>query len=150
MKKIVFSICLLLVCAVLLTACGKGAGDAFDAEKAFERILSEVKYGAKLEDVSKSAEFAFSGVPEGTEIRFWASEDGKLADAAILFKVKDAADLEKVRTSVEQYIKERRIEAERYSPEEVTKLDGAVTKAAGNYFIVCVTDDLASARDILN
>lgn len=149
MKKIIFSICLLLVCAFLFAACGKQEGEAFDAEKAFERILSEVKYGAKLEDVSKSAEFAFSGVPEGTEIRFWTSEDGKLADAAILFKAKELSDMTAIKTAVEQYVAQRKTEAERYSPEEVSKLENTVILENGVYLIVCVTDDVNAARDIL-
>ena len=148
-KKLIVMISVLLVSALLLSACGGKENAGFDAEKAFGRILEEVKYGSELEDVSKAAEFSFSGVPEGTEIRFWTAADGRLADAAILFRVQASEELEAVKASVEQYIAQRKTEAERYSPEEVSKLENAVKFASGNYYIVCITDDAVTARDVL-
>ena len=147
-KKIVSILAAALALAVCFTACKGPAAEPFDAEKALDRLLNEVKYDGELEDVSEYAEFTLNDIPEGSEIRMYTA-GGKLADAVIMVKVPSAEDVETVKASISEYVDSRREEASRYEPEEVPKLDNAVVYANGEYVFACITNDVSSASTIL-
>ena len=81
-----------ILAAIILTlaACGgdkKGQTTAaFDAENAFSRLLSEVKYAETLSDTSSSADFMFSDLPQNAEIKMYTCESGSHPDELIMMK----------------------------------------------------------------
>lgn len=145
MKKL---LCLFIAAliAASLAACAKE--EPFDAEKAYARIVSEVKFEAELRDMTDYAAFVFGDVAEGAEIRMLNADD-KFEDAVIMFTLKDPADAEKAETAIRNYIAERKTEADRYNPEELPKLENAVVYTNGVHVFCVITDDAETARAIL-
>ncbi len=144
------AICFALV-AVLAAAlfCGCGEKKApFDAEVAFGRILTEVKFAEELEDSSEYAEYTFGELPEGTKVKHFAAT-GKCTDTVMLFTVQNESDLDAVETVVRDYLNSLKNEADRYEPEEVPKLQNAVIYRNGTNLIVCVTADTETVNSIL-
>ena len=154
MKRIIVMILAAVMAISCFAACsGNGekgdAKEAFDPEKAFERLRTEVKFDAELEDASEYAEFVFGDAAKGGEIKMYQA-GGKLADALILFKLKDEADFDGVEAAVKDYIETAKLEADRYNPQELKKLENTFVRKSGLYYIVCITGDSETARSILN
>lgn len=146
MKRL-FCLFFALLIAVSLSACKK-ADEPFDAEKAYARLLSEVKYEDELRDMTDYAAFVFGDAAEGAEVRMMNADD-KFEDAVIMFTLRDPADAAKAEAAVRTYIAERKTEADRYNPEEVPKLDKAVIYTNGVYVFCVITNDAETARSIL-
>ena len=141
------AIALVMVFAAVFAACGPKAAP-FDADAAFSKLLSDVKYAQTLEDASAYVEYTIGDLPEGTEAKVFTA-GGKYADCAMLFKVKDAADLDAVEAAVRGYLDSIKDEANHYDPEQVPKIEKAIVMRNGTSLIVCVTDDLEAANAIL-
>lgn len=149
MKKVFAAVVLTALVLSLFTACsGKPSGEPFDPEKAFERLRTEVRYEAELEDAAEYAGFVFGDALNGGEVKMYQA-GGKLADALMFFKLKDKADMPALEQAVKEYLDQCRLEADRYNPSELTKLDNAVVYSDDIYYIVCITADSSTAREIL-
>ena len=130
--------------AVFVIGCNKN--QAFDADKALTRLLSEVRYEAELEDVSDLAGFVFGDLPEGVEIKMYMT-DGTCTDTVMRFKSSDKAA---VRSVLDEYLASLKKEADRYNPQELSKLDNALIFEKGDYVFCCVTSDSAAAKRIFD
>lgn len=144
---------MVLVMTVLLalagmTACTRPAEESFDAEKTLDRLLNEVEYAAELEDITDYAEYMLDGVPEGSEIKMYTA-GGKNVDFVIMVKVPSADGVSAVREAIDAYIDSCRDEANRYEPEELPKLDSAVTYVNGEYVFAVAAADTETVRNIL-
>lgn len=148
-KIVCITVTLALVCCAL-AACNKEPAEPFDAEAAFNRIMSEVKFADTLEDSSEYTEYTIGSLPEGTTSRVFLSESGAKTDCAMVFTAQSESDLDEVETAVRAYISSLRDEATLYEPEELPKLDKAVFFRNGSALIVVVTDDTATVNSILN
>lgn len=144
-----------VLAAVILTlaACG---GDktgqttaAFDAEKAFSRLLSEVKYAETLADTSSSADFMFSDLPQNAEIKMYTCESGSHPDELIMMKAAKAEDVQALETAAKTHLTELTAQLRDYNPQEVPRVENAVVCTNGLYVFVCVTDDVETAKAIL-
>ena len=120
--------------------------EVFDAEKAFSRLLSEVKFDAELEDASDMAEYMFADLPEDTEVKMYMA-DGAYSDSVIMLKGSDKAA---IRAALDEYLSSLKKEAGRYNPEELTKLEKAVIFENGDYVFCCVTADSETVNSILH
>lgn len=129
-------------------ACAPSVSTPFDAEKAFERLLSEVHFADEMNDASEFAEYAFAGLPDGTEVKMYSC-GGKHADAVIMCRASNASELTVIRSAIEEYIASSRQNAERYEPQEVSKYDSAIWYENGSYIFVCITEDVSAVRAIL-
>jgi len=147
-KKLTSIVLIVLMAMVCFTACNKGETAAFDADKAFDRLLNEVKYAQPLDDISSHAEFMFGDLPEGVEIKLFTAGD-TCADCAMMFKAKDKADVTAIEASVKEYIDSMIKECKFYNPEEVPKLENAVVFVKDLAVIACVTDDVDTVNSIL-
>lgn len=142
-----FCLFIAVLMSAALSGCAK-SGEPFDAENAYARILSEVRFEDELRDMTDYAAFVFGDVAEGAEIRMLNADD-KYEDAVIMFILKDPADSEKAETAIRSYISERKVEAGRYNPEEVPKLDKAVIYTNDIYVFCVISNDAATAAKIL-
>ena len=149
MKK---TVCILIaiaaVFAVFVGCTGKKDEEPFDPDKAFGRIISEVKFEGELRDEAEYAEFVFGDAVNGGEVRMYDVGD-MVADAVIYFRVNDPADLNAVKTAVNEYLSSRKLEADRYNPTESGKIEKAVIWSDETHVIVCVSADWETAREIL-
>lgn len=148
MKRIVCISLLALFALAAFAGCTGNTG-AINAEKAFNRIISEVTFADVLKIDNEYADFVFGDAVNGGTVRMYSVGD-KFADAAIYFEVKDKADLTNVRAAVDEYLASRKLEADRYNPTESAKIDKAVVWTDDTHMIVCITDDVDMVNKILN
>lgn len=147
-KKLTSIILIALMAMVFMTACNKGGEAAFDADKAFDRLLNEVTYAQPLDDISSHAEFMFGDLPEGVEIKLYTAGDN-CADCAMMFKAKDKEGVAAIEQSVKEYLDSMIKECKFYNPDEVPKLENAVLFIKDLTVIACVTDDVDTVNKIL-
>lgn len=131
-----------------MTACTRPAEEPFDAEKTLDRLLTEVKYAAELEDISEYAEYMLDGVPDGSEVKMYTA-GGKNVDFVIMVKVPSEDGVSAAKAAISAYVDSCREEANRYEPEEIPKLDSAVTYVNGCYVFAAATADTEAVSNIL-
>lgn len=68
------------------------------------------------------------------------------ADEITVVRLKSAGDAEDMKKAAEKRVKERTATFENYGPEEVSKLNGALIKAEGNYCMLAISDQTAEAQ----
>ncbi len=148
MKKIVVCVLAAVMAACFcLAGCGKKLPE-FNAEEAFAKLLSDVKFDSELTDVSSAAAIMLGDLPEGAAARMYTA-DSPNEDALIMLTAKNAEDVEALSSLVREYLDSRLYEAERYAPEQVQKLKNCRIFESGNTVIACVTNDAEKVAEIL-
>lgn len=150
----VFCVVITLFAVVFgLVACDKTetapTTEAFDAESAFSRLLSEVKYAETLADTSSAAEFTFSDLPKDSEVKMYSCESGSHPDELILLKAAADSDVSALEQAARTHLSELVSQLKDYNPQEVPRVENAVVVTKGLYVFVCVTDDTETAKAIL-
>lgn len=148
MRKIWMQVAALMLAAVMLAGCGSKE-EPMDGQAALEKILSQVKFDTELSEVGSNAVLYFPDLPEGTEIRLY-SGSGYFADEAVLLTLPKDSDGKKAMKVVDHHLKELRSQFQNYVPEEVGKIDAAVTVQSDNQILLVITSDTDTVRSILN
>ncbi len=148
MRKIWMQVAALMLAVVMLAGCGS-KGQALDGQAALEKILSQVKFDTELSEVGSNAVLYFPDLPEGTEIRLYTGS-GYFADEAALLTLPNESDGGKAMKVVENHLKELRSQFQNYVPEEVGKIDAAVTVQSSNQILLVITNDTDTVRSILD
>lgn len=148
MRKIWMQVAALVLAVMLLSGCG-GKTEELNGEAALETILSQVKFDTELSEVGSNAVLYFPDLPEGTEIRLFTGS-GYFADEAVLLTLPKEGDTGKAMKVVDNHLKELRSQFQNYVPEEVGKIDAAVSVQSGNQILLVITNDTETVRSILN
>ncbi len=148
MKKFLCIVFVLLFGVAALSACGS-SDKPFDAEEAFQSLLTKVTYAKELTDLSGNAPYYFEGMPQDAAIRMYRAAGSTCTDQLIMVDAKDAKNTETVKVSLNNYLDGLKKQAELYTPEEMAKLKNAVIFEKDSYVFVCITEDAETARQIL-
>ena len=153
-KKFVSILALIVLAAMVLTGCGSGetgkpgkTGE-IDCNALLQSLRSNVQFDTELKS-SKNAALAFPDLPEGSQVVLYTGS-GAFADRLALLTLPKASDRKAARAVVDKHIAEVRDQVMKYAPEEVGKLDSAIIYEHDNCILLCVTNDLARARDIID
>lgn len=151
MKK-KFSILLLAaLMALVLTACGGGKTKdiSVDVTKLCEDLQATVTSGS-LATVSADLQAStyFFDLEKVEESAAALSSGASACEVAIV-KCKDSSYASEVKGLFETRVKNQSTLFADYNAPEVAKLDAALIKTAGNYVVLCVTDDTKKAEEIL-
>ena len=141
---------LLMSVALVLTATGCGKEDAVEinAPAVLQSLLEQVTFETELSEVGSNAALYFPGLPEGTDIKLHTGS-GYYADEVAMLTLSNASDGSGAMKVVEKHIEELRSQYKNYVPEEVWKIDHAVTHLSGRHLFLCITGDYESASLIL-
>ena len=141
---------LLMSTALVLTAtgCRKDSAVEIDAPVVLQSLLEQVTFETELSEVGSNASLYFPNLPEGTDIKLHTGS-GYYADEVAMLILPNASDGRDAMKVVEKHIEELRSQYRNYVPEEVWKIDHAVTHLSGRYLFLCITDDYDSAALIL-
>lgn len=142
---------LLLIMAMLLllaTAGCRKQEPEIDAQAMLESLLEEVAFDTELEQVGSNAALYFPDLPQDTTIQMYTGS-GYFADEVAVLTLPGAADCASATKIVQNHIKELRDQFMFYVPEELDKIDHAVTYQIGKYVFLCITNDYANAERIL-
>lgn len=146
-KPLALGLCTVALALGTLTACAPSS-TAFDADAALDGLLHQVQYDTTLTDISGNASFYFSGLPEGTTVTMYAAQ-GTSSDQVILFEAKDQADVPAIEALVQTHLDSLTQQAANYMPEEAAKIKNAIVYTNGVYVVLCVTEDTATAQELL-
>ena len=151
MKRQILPIIALLLAAVIaftMAACGKPAAE-IDAQALVRTLLQKVPYDTELLPGEGAAEAFFSGLPENAKATRYAGS-GYCPDELVLLELAGEKDGDAAMQAVKRHLDELRSQFLNYFPEEVPKIDSAVTRQLGKYIFVCITPDAETAEDILD
>ena len=150
MKKLT-AIVLAVVMLAALCACGGKTAKEVDLEAlaaelidagAFSDILNQPADGvaARLYDIEDGA---------AKQVVLYVGT-GATAEEIFLAEAADASAQEALKTACEERVADQKTMFANYAPGEVAKLDEAVFVTYGNYVIMVVAADAASARSIVD
>ncbi len=151
MKKKPAVLLAVVMMAFMLTACGGKKSENIDVDitKLCEDLQATVTSGelaAVSSDILASTYFFdMSKVEESIA----ALSSGASACEVAIIKCSDSSYVSDAKELFETRVKNQSDLFADYNAPEVAKLDAALIKTAGNYVVLCVTDDTASAENIL-
>lgn len=148
MKRFI-SLFLAMVLAVSMTACAGTTGESYDVPALMRSILRQVDFAEELADVGGAAALYFPDLPEDAAVEMYRGS-GYFADELALITLSSEKDRTAAENAVQVHISQVRSQFASYIPEEVDKIDKAVTWSHGKYVLVCITQDYASVKLILN
>lgn len=147
-----FFICLLaltMAFLILLTTAGCGKQEPeIDAESMLESLLNDVNFDTELAEVGSNAALYFPDLPQDSSIQMYTGS-GYFADEVAMLTLPSAADCAGAMKLVQNHIQELRDQFMFYVPEELDKIDHAVTYQSGRYVFLCITNDYVNAERIL-
>lgn len=120
-----------------------------DAQFMLESLLTEVTYETELEQVGSNADMYFLDLPQNSTIQLYTGS-GYFADEVALLTLPSNSDCTEAMEIVQNHIKELRDQFMFYVPEELDKINHAVTYQNGRYIFLCITNDYVNAQRILN
>ena len=141
------SLAMAMLILLPMAGCGKHEPE-IDAQVMLESLLNDVNFDTELEQVGSNAALYFPDLPQDTAIQLYTGS-GYFADEVALLTLPSAADYTNVMKIVQNHIKELRDQFMFYVPEELDKIDHAVTYQSGRYVFLCITNDYANAERIL-
>ena len=155
MKKSIKNIVSVILAAVMvlsMVGCGKDPQTPekkYDVPAVVQSILKQVTFADTLSAVGTSATLYFPDLPEKAKVELYTGS-GYFADEVALITLSDAADMKAAKASVQAHIAQLRGQFQNYIPQEVGKIDKAFIWEYEEYIVVCISDDHASAKLIVD
>lgn len=144
----------LLLAVVLLAAAAAGcAGKSVDVDvkQLATQLATDVSYGEPLTELEPEAvERAFRVDPADVAAVDAYIGSGATVDEVSVWEATDDAAAEKIEKTLQERVDQRKTDYADYKPEEVPKLDKAILTRVGKYVVLCVTDDDATAQNVIN
>lgn len=142
----------LVIIALIFAGCGKTeepvvidldalAADIFDSDAFSETLelldpdLGELLYGIDPADISEELYYLSTGAT---------------AEELVFFNAVDAGAAERIVNAANARIEAQAADFKSYLPSEVPKLEKAEIYTVSNYVILCVADDIAAAKAIID
>ena len=167
-KKICLIVAILSVCAAGFTACGgsdsssKGGdtpasaaeqkNETKDVAAVADKLKSDIKYADELNELDKAMVSKIIGVNDDlyTAGKVYIGSGGATAEEIACFEAKDEAAAGEIKKALEARIESQKAAFENYQPKEMTKLNDPVLVVSGKYVFMCLSDDNAKAKEIIN
>lgn len=121
----------------------------YDAPALVQSILNQVQFADTLTSVGDGAALYFPELPESAKAELFLGS-GYYADEVALITLSDTADKKAVRISVDKHLEQIRNQFANYIPEELPKIDDALVWEQGEFIIVCICENIADVKTILD
>lgn len=154
--------------AVLSSGCGKGEAAAIEERnevdgvveieeinaKPVKEIYEEIEQSVALHSPVQMADSFISNYygidPEKLEeYVFVMSEEATSAEAVVIMKVKDEADVDKISAALQVVVDEKRGEMENYLPEQFEIVDKSSVKVKGSYVYLVISESQDAITKII-
>ena len=155
MKKTVkkaLSVILAAVMVLAMVGCGQDPQTPetkYDVPALMKSILNQVTFADTLSAVGTSAALYFPDLPENAKVELYTGS-GYYADEVALITLNAASDRKAAKASVDAHIAQLRGQFQNYIPTEVGKIDKAFIWEYEEYVLICISDDYASAKQIVD
>ena len=147
MKKI-FAGILTAVMLLSLCACGSKAVD-LDVQALADELQKNVAFDSTMQVVSAEELGYYFEIPANTDICGYMS-NGATAEEIVVAHCSDAAAAQTLESGISAYLQDQTAEMEKYMPEEVARLSGAILERNENCVVLCVTSDANNAKTIID
>lgn len=137
-----------LVCGILaISLAGCSQVKNIDAPALAQALLENGVYSENLTEVSSKITAKRYNLAEGDAEEIYAyAGTNAVVDEIAIFKT---ADADAVFEKAAEHIASQTKTYESYRPSEVSKLENSVVTTVGDYVIVCVSEDSAKAKEII-
>ena len=145
-----FVCCFLTVGLFFTTGCqGQEKEYNIDPVKLTDDVLQNVKFASDMIEVDKDSLSTLYTIDDGIEVKAYIA-GGTIADEIVVFTAQDADASGRMLEHAKAYIQDRTEAFSEYAPAEVAKLQKSYTVQKGKYVVVCITDDIDNAKEIIN
>ncbi len=152
MKKSISALFIAVLCIFALTGCkGKETKEVTVDPAQLVSDLGATVTSSTLSDVSTEVRTDTYMTLDAAQVEniTAALNSGTGACEIAVITCKDASYPAEAEKQLKSYLDNRAELFAGYAPEEVPKLEDALIKSAGNYVVLCVTDDTSAAEEIL-
>lgn len=148
MKKI-YRVLPIVLGMMLLVACGTGAEKVLEPKQVADSLVAEVTWQDTLEEVDLSKVLALYGLTAEDVVQGTAYlSTNATAEEVAAFKAAEGKEAV-VLAAVEARVAAQKASFESYNAAEVPKLEQAYIYTQGDCVILCVCDDVAEAKSVV-
>ena len=147
MKRMI-SLLLAALAVVTLAACGSKNSATVDAAGLADALVQKVQFDSEMNAVSADDLGFYIELPAKCEVGAYMSS-GATAEEIFVIQCYDKTDAAAVKVSIKSYLDTQKQEAERYQPDEVARLNGAIFETYGTCVVLCVTSDTDTATAVI-
>lgn len=142
-------ICLLLAVMTVFTmaACGDKSATV-DAAALGAALAERVEFTTEMKEMSADELGYFLELPAKCDVSAYMST-GATAEEIFVVECYNKTDADALKVSIQSYLDSQKQEMERYQPEEVARLGGAIFATYGTCVILCVTADTTTANTVI-
>lgn len=149
MKKILAALLAAMMLLTLAACGGNSETKTVDVQKLADDLKDNVTYSAEMIPSAVEELNYLMDAPEGTTIAGYVANGNAVYDMIVVGQCASEEDAKTLYANVQTYVNDLKTEADRYSPAEVARLDGALLRQTGTLVVLCVSDDTAAATSIV-
>lgn len=141
---------LVLMLMVLATGCSKKKEYNYDVKELAGALKSGIEFKDEMSELQDDMfEYLYEIDVAAIEEKAVYISTGATAEEIAVIKAVDGEKAEEVRKGLEQRVEDQKESFESYIPEEMVKLNDPVLETKGNYIILCISDNNARAKEII-
>ena len=140
-------ISIILICVVFLVGCNQSSKE-IDTSKLSKKIIDEVKFSDGMEKLNDELVKGYYKLPEESEVISYSC-CGVYADELTIIESNDKGTSKKIYDSANERISGLYDSYKDYNSKEAKKLKNSIVKQYDRYVIICVTDDISNAENII-
>lgn len=161
MKRITALLAAAVMSISMLTACGNGEADNNSVQEGSdattkmpapgevaEQLLSGVTFEQELSQLTDEEITFYITVEDGVDGVMYMSS-GSTAEEIAVFEAPDKNVAAAMLSNAKDFLSDQRSSFEDYIPEEAKRIDDAVVEQKGNYVVICVSGDSATAKSVI-
>lgn len=131
-----------------LAACGSKSSATVDAAGLAKALAERVTFDSEMKEISADELSFYLELPEKCDTGAYMSS-GATSEEIFVVECYDKTSAAALKVSIQSYLDTQKQEAERYQPDEVSRLDNAIFETYGTCVILCVTSDTDTASAVI-
>lgn len=149
MKKILVYFLIMSMLLAMTVGCGQ-TEQPIDPTAVLQHLLNDVAYDSELINTGDLASIYFADLPADATVSLFVSDSGYFPDEVALISVTSESSVDSAKNSINNHLSQVRNQFLNYLPEQVGKIDKAITWQSGNHIFVVITNDTKTANDIFS
>ena len=149
MKKI---LSLALACLLMLSCfagCAQNTAE-INADAVLQHLLADIQFDTDLTDTGDHASIYFAGLPAGATVRLYISSTGYFPDEVAMITLASEQDANAAKTAIDSHLEQIHNQFHSYIPEELPKIEAAVTWQSGKYIFVVIAPDASAVNALFS
>ncbi len=152
-KTAVTVLTILLALSAILSGCGKQAAADVNAASIAQALMDGLTFQDEMKENDISIVNNFYPTVDASTLagfKMYKGASGGTAEEIAVFEAKDAEGVAAIEEAVQMRLEDLMFQFEDYVPEEVKKINDAVTETKGKIVVLVVADDADAAQKIVD